>query len=416
MAEHWSRSIDIPRAVRWHDDAVRIIDQTMLPSEYKEIDLVEVDDVIEAIQSLRVRGAPAIGIAGAMGLVASLKESVEGPASGFRARLAKQAERIRGARPTAANLAWAVDRVVVVADGMGDAGNVELWEAMRREATAILEEDREMCRRIGEHGLALLRDGSTVLTHCNAGALATGGMGTALAPIYLAAERGMKVRVLSTETRPLLQGSRLTAWELSRAGIDVTVLTDNAAAAAMSRLDVDLVIVGADRIAANGDVANKIGTYGLAIAARHHGIPFYVAAPSSTFDFSLVGGAEIPIEERAGEEVRGGFGRPTAPDGVAVFSAAFDVTPAELVTGIITERGISRPGRLRSQVRGGSEDVPGEEIDARLHLRLPGHADCADDLRCLLRGAATLLRSLPAGPRLALESAAQDAGGGAGKG
>jgi methylthioribose-1-phosphate isomerase len=346
VAEHWSRSIDIPRAVHWHDDAVRIIDQTLLPSEYKEIDLVQVDDIVEAIQSLRVRGAPAIGIAGAMGLVASLKGPVEAAGSEFRTRLAEGAERIRSARPTAANLAWAVDRVAKVAEEMRDAGNRETWEAMRREAMAILEEDREMCRRIGEHGLALLRDGSTVLTHCNAGALATGGIGTALAPIYLATERGVKVRVLSTETRPLLQGSRLTAWELSRAGIDVTVLTDNAAAAAMSRLDVDLVIVGADRIAANGDVANKIGTYGLAIAARYHGVPFYVAAPSSTFDFRVANGGGIPIEERAEDEVRGGFGRPTAPDSVSVFGAAFDVTPADLVTGIITERGISRPGEF----------------------------------------------------------------------
>jgi methylthioribose-1-phosphate isomerase len=305
-----------------------------------------VDDVIEAIQSLRVRGAPAIGIAGAMGLVASLKRHVEGSAPDFRARLAENAERIRSARPTGANLAWAVDRVAAVADEKADAGNAEVWDAMRREATAILEEDREMCRRIGEHGLTLLSDGSTVLTHCNAGALATGGIGTALAPIYLAAERGMKVRVLSSETRPLLQGSRLTAWELSRAGVDVLVLTDSAAAAAMSRLEVDTVIVGADRIAANGDVANKIGTYGLAIAARHHGIPFYVAAPSSTFDFGLAAGSEIPIEERSEGEVRSGFGRQTAPDSVPVFGAAFDVTPADLVTGFITERGILGRGEF----------------------------------------------------------------------
>ncbi len=341
-----SRSIEVPRAVRWHDDAVRIIDQTLLPCEYKEIDLVAVDDVIEAIRSLRVRGAPAIGIAGAMGLVASVKGHVAGPGSEFRARLAEAAERIRSARPTGANLAWAVDRVAAVAEAMAESGNAEIWEAMRREAQLILDEDREMCRRIGEHGLTLLRDGSTVLTHCNAGALATGGIGTALAPIYLAAERGMKVRVLASETRPLLQGSRLTAWELSHAGVDVTVLTDSAAAAAMKRFAVDLVIVGADRIAANGDVANKIGTYGLAIAARHHGLPFYVAAPSSTFDLGVASGAEIPIEERAADEVRGGFGRPTAPDGVAVFGAAFDVTPAELVTGFITERGILRPGEF----------------------------------------------------------------------
>jgi methylthioribose-1-phosphate isomerase len=186
-----------------------------------------------------------------------------------------------------------------------------------------------------------------VLTHCNAGALATGGIGTALAPVYLAVERGWKVRVLAGETRPLLQGARLTAWELSRAGVEVTVLTDNMAAAAMARLGVDLVIVGADRIVSNGDVANKIGTYGLAIAARHHGIPFYVAAPSSTLDFNLSSGDEIPIEERGEEEVRSGFGRPTMPDEAAVFSPAFDVTPAELIAGIITERGVFDPDKLR---------------------------------------------------------------------
>lgn len=344
-------SIDIPRAVRWHDDAVRIIDQTLLPSEYEEVDLVEVDEVIEAIQSLRVRGAPAIGIAGAMGLVASLKRHVEAESAEFGSRLAEAAERIRAARPTAANLAWAVDRVTAVATAMAGAGNAETWEAMRREARRILDEDREMCQRIGEHGLTLLRDGSTVLTHCNAGALATGGIGTALAPIYLAAERGLNLRVLASETRPLLQGSRLTAWELSRAGVDVTVLTDSAAAAAMARLAVDLVIVGADRIAANGDVANKIGTYGLAIAARYHELPFYVAAPSSTFDFSLAGGGEIPIEERGADALRGGFGRPIAPEGVSAFGAAFDVTPAELVVGFVTEGGILRPGQF-GELRG----------------------------------------------------------------
>ncbi len=340
-------AIDIPRTIRWHDDAVRIIDQTLLPTEYREIDLVQVDDTIEAIQALRVRGAPAIGIAGAMGLVASLKAHIADSQSEFRARLAENAGRIREARPTATNLAWAVDRVVAVANRIESGGNADCWEAMLGEATAILEEDREMCRRIGEHGLTLLSEGATVLTHCNAGALATGGIGTALAAIYVAAERGMRVRVLATETRPLLQGSRLTSWELSRAGIDVTLLTDNAAAAAMSRFGVDLVIVGADRIVANGDVANKIGTYGLAIAARHHGIPFYVAAPSSTLDFSIATGDLIPIEERGGEEIRRGFGRQTAPDDVRVYGAAFDVTPAELVTRIVTERGIFEPGALR---------------------------------------------------------------------
>ncbi len=336
--------IEIPRAVRWQEDQVRIIDQTLLPGTYREIHLVEVDDVVEAIQSLRVRGAPAIGIAGALGLAASLKPHLDEPADAFRGRLARHAGRIREARPTAANLTWAIDRLLARAKQAANASNEELWAVLRDEGLAILEEDRAMCRGIGEHGLALLSDGATLLTHCNTGALATGGIGTAMAPVYLAAEKGMGVRVLATETRPLLQGARLTAWELSRIGVDVTVLTDGMAAAAMRELEVDLVMVGADRIVANGDVANKIGTYGLAIAARHHGIPFYVAAPSSTFDFTLKSGAEVPIEQRGADEVRRGFGLQTAPDEVAVYSPAFDVTPAELIAGIVTEKGIFEPG------------------------------------------------------------------------
>jgi methylthioribose-1-phosphate isomerase len=338
--------MEIPRAVEWHGDAVRIIDQTLLPTEYREIDLVEVDDTVEAIQSLRVRGAPAIGVAAAMGLVAALKTDLDLTAEEFRDRLAGYAKRLREARPTGVNLGWAIDRLTSKAVELGDASNVGLWEALKAEATAILEEDREMCRRIGEHGLEVVQSGSTVLTHCNAGALATAGIGTALAPIYLAAERGLDLKVYSTETRPLLQGSRLTAWELGRAGIDVTVITDNAAAAAMRRLGIDLVLVGADRVVANGDVANKIGTYGLAIAARHHGIPFYVAIPSSTLDFETASGEGIPIEERGADEIRRGFGRQTAPDEAVVFAPAFDVTPARLVDGIITEKGIFSPHAL----------------------------------------------------------------------
>jgi len=341
-----SKAIEVPEAVRWHDDAVRIIDQTLLPGEYREIDLTEVDALVEAIQALRVRGAPAIGIAAAMGLVASLKPHISLSDKDLRERIDDHARRIREARPTAVNLAWAVDRLLAVAHGMGTASNQEVWERLRAEATAILEEDRAMCRKIGENGVELLGDGATVLTHCNAGALATGGMGTALAPVYVAAERGLGVSVLADETRPLLQGSRLTAWELDRAGIEVTILTDNMAPFAMKEGRVDIVIVGADRIAANGDVANKIGTYGLAIAAQHHGIPFYVAAPSSTFDFDLATGDEIPIERRGAEEVRSGFGKQTAPDDVDAYSPAFDVTPADLITGIITEVGIFAPDDL----------------------------------------------------------------------
>jgi methylthioribose-1-phosphate isomerase len=226
---------------------------------------------------------------------------------------------------------------------------------------AVLEEDRDMCRRIGEHGVGLLKPGSTVLTHCNTGALATAGIGTALAPIYLSAQLGFEIRVLATETRPLLQGSRLTAWELERAGIDVTVLPDGAAAAALRAYEVDLVLVGADRIVANGDVANKIGTYGLAIAARHHAIPFYVAAPSTTIDFTLASGDQIPIEERAGDEVRRVFGLRAAPDSVAVYGAAFDVTPSNLIAGLITELGVFEPAELLA-VKSRLEDTGPEKL------------------------------------------------------
>lgn len=330
-------------AVRWHGDAVRIIDQTLLPAEYREIDLRTLDEVAEGIRSLRVRGAPAIGIAAALGLVASLRPFLDEEPAALRARLERHAATLRATRPTAVNLAWALERVLRVARDRRDTSNRGLWERMRAEATAILEEDQELCRRIGEAGLELLPDRAVVMTHCNAGALATGGIGTALAPIYLAAERRRVVRVVVTETRPLLQGSRLTAWELQRAGIDVTVISDNAAASTMPRLGVDLVLVGADRITARGDVANKIGTYGLAVLARHHGVPFYVAAPYSTFDFSIESGDRIPIEERSAEEIRRGFGALTAPEAVPVFSPAFDVTPAELVSAIVTDRGVLRP-------------------------------------------------------------------------
>jgi methylthioribose-1-phosphate isomerase len=331
------------QAVRWADDGtgVRIVDQTRLPGEHVERELRTVDEVCEAIATLRVRGAPAIGIAGAMGLVAALAVHATEPEATFRWRLASYAERIAGTRPTAVNLPWALRRMRRAADAThGDATAV--LERLRAEASAILEEDRTMCRRIGEHGLALIPGGARVLTHCNAGALATGGIGTALAPLYLAHEAGRRVEALVDETRPLLQGSRLTAWELARAGIPVTVLADSMAASLMAAGGVDLCIVGADRIAANGDVANKIGTYPLAIAARHHSIPFYVAAPSTTLDPHTPTGAAIPIEQRAANEVVAPFGPRLAPDGVEVYNPAFDVTPAALVTAIVTDAGVFR--------------------------------------------------------------------------
>ena len=331
-------------SVRWSADggAVDIIDQRLLPGALVRRELRTVDDVCDAILSLAVRGAPAIGVAGAMGLVVSLAPNVDDDRDGFLVRAAVLGARISRVRPTAVNLSWAVDRMLHVARATaGDARRV--LDALRREATAILDEDREMCRRIGEHGLALLADGARVLTHCNAGALATAGIGTALAPVYLAAERGRRVAVFADETRPLLQGSRLTAWELAQAGIDVTVLADNMAASLMREGRVDLVIVGADRIAANGDVANKIGTYPLALAARHHAVPFYVAAPWSTVDPATPSGDAITIEHRAADELARGFEAPVSPRDVAVYNPAFDVTPAELVTAFVTDRGVVRP-------------------------------------------------------------------------
>ncbi len=335
--------MDTIETVAWapNGTAVRIIDQRRLPAEYVERDLRTVDEVVDAIRTLAVRGAPAIGICGAMGLVTSMRGSEYENAYEFRARLQANARSIRDARPTAVNLAWGIDRMMRVA-AERDVDNVALLEALHNEASAILAEDRAMCEAIGANGLTLVNDGARVLTHCNAGALATGGIGTALAPLYHAARAGRRVAVYADETRPLLQGSRLTAWELSRAGIDVTVIADNMAASLMRSGAIDMCIVGADRIAANGDVANKIGTYGVAVSARHHGIPFFVAAPTSTIDPSTPNGSAIVIEQRHADEVVRPFGMATAPEGVMVYNPAFDVTPAELVSAIITDRGLFR--------------------------------------------------------------------------
>jgi methylthioribose-1-phosphate isomerase len=329
------------RAVRWSDDghAVRILDQRCLPEREVYRDLCTVSDVCDAIATLAVRGAPAIGIAGAMGLTLALSGGPDDARS--LSLLGAAAERIRRTRPTAVNLSWAIDRMLAVARGASPSS--DLRDILRDEATRILDEDRDMCRRLGELGAELIADGGRVLTHCNTGALATGGIGTALAAIYVAAEQGKRVSVYADETRPLLQGSRLTAWELKRAGIPVTVLVDGAAATLMRAGRVDACFVGADRIAANGDVANKVGTYALALAARSHGVPFYVVAPTSTFDPSTARGEDIVIEERMPDEVRRGFGSPTAPPDVDVYNPAFDVTPAELITAIVSDRAVHRP-------------------------------------------------------------------------
>lgn len=331
-------------AVTWlaSGDAVLIVDQTLLPQRLEYRELRSLEDVCDAISRLAVRGAPAIGVAGAMGLVIVLQSHVGDDRDAFLKRAESAAERIAATRPTAVNLPRALGRVLRrLREAEGTARDA--LAAIRDEATRIRDEDREMCQRIGEHALTLLPDHARVLTHCNAGALATAGIGTALAPIYLAAQRGRVVEVLVGETRPLLQGSRLTAWELSRAGVPVTVVTDGMAPSLMREGRVDLCIVGADRIAHNGDAANKIGTYGIAVAARYHGIPFYVAAPSSTLDASTDSGREIRIERRPRSEIAGDPGRTTVPEGVPVENPAFDITPAELITAIITERGIHRP-------------------------------------------------------------------------
>jgi methylthioribose-1-phosphate isomerase len=297
--------------------------------------------VAEAIGTLRVRGAPLIGIAAAMGLVAGLRGCRALPREAFLDRVRALAEQLAATRPTAVNLRWALTRMLAAAAAAAGPAPA-IWERLRAEATAIWEEDREMCRRIGVHGVDLVPDGATVLTHCNAGALATGGTGTALAPVYAAHAAGRRLHVFVCETRPVLQGARLTAWELGRAGVACTVIVDGAAAPLLRSGDVDVVLVGADRIAANGDVANKIGTYALAVLAAHHRLPFYVAAPWSTVDLDTPDGGAIPIEERGDEEVVTIAGQRIAPVGVPARYPAFDVTPAALVTAIVTERGVVR--------------------------------------------------------------------------
>ena len=331
------------RAVEWSgglDGCIRILDQTRLPQELRVIECHTPEDVWEAIRALKVRGAPAIGIAAAMGAFLGARNSDAHDAPALVAALRRVARRLCTSRPTAVNLSWAVRRMVHAAETRAHLSVADLKEHLLHEALAIRDEDERMCRAIGENGAGLFSDGDGVLTHCNAGALATAAYGTALAPILTAHKRGKTLHVFADETRPLLQGARLTAWELMQAGVRVTLITDSMAGQVMKERRVQHVIVGADRIVANGDTANKIGTYSLAVLARAHGIPFYVAAPSSTFDLSLANGAAIPIEQRPPEEITEGFGRRTAPDGVAVYNPAFDVTPAGHISSIITERGI----------------------------------------------------------------------------
>ncbi len=330
----------------WIGDArtgsLRLLDQTLLPGELVYIDCPTTTLVWDAIKRLAVRGAPAIGVAAGYGMVTAAQEVMcaGGGKGAFAAALAKKADYLKGCRPTAVNLAWAVDRAMGCVAGLS---GLAAAERILAEAKAIHTEDAAMCLAIGRLAAPLIQKCTGVLTHCNAGALATGGIGTATAGMYVAHAEGHTFAAYCDETRPLLQGSRLTAWELDQAGVNAIVITDNMAAQVMREGLVQMVITGADRIAANGDAANKIGTYGVAICARRHNIPFYVAAPRSTFDMDLQTGDAIPIEQRGAEEITEGFGRRTAPDGIAVYAPAFDVTPAELITAIITDRGVIDP-------------------------------------------------------------------------
>jgi methylthioribose-1-phosphate isomerase len=324
------------------DGFVRLLDQTLLPAEVSYRDCRTLDDVREAICTLRVRGAPAIGVAAAMALVLQMQQITrQGPDS--QKPFSMAAEWLAAARPTAVNLGWAVKRMSETHARLAATRTDDPLRVLLDEALAIREEDAQMCRAIGRYGAELFADGQGILTHCNTGGLATAEYGTALAALFTAAEQGKRIRVYADETRPLLQGARLTAWELQQAGIDVTVICDSMAAQVMKEGRVQAVIVGADRIAANGDTANKIGTYGVALLARAHKIPFYVAAPSSTFDLKLANGDGIPIEQRDPREVTSGFGRQTVPEGVRVYNPAFDVTPHDLIAAIVTEHGLIRP-------------------------------------------------------------------------
>jgi len=323
--------------IRWSGPGISILDQTRLPDEERWLELGTIDETAEAIRSLRVRGAPLIGVAAAMGLAsAAARRASEGAMSS--AWLAVSADALEATRPTAVDLRWALDRMrAAAADAFRtDARGGDIAVTLRREAQRIWDLEIAMCRSIGEHGAELIEPGSTVLTHCNAGALATGGLGTALAAVYVAHEQGKGIDVVATETRPLRQGARLTAWELTRAGIPTRVIVDGAAGSLMAKGEIDLVITGADRIAANGDAANKIGTYALAVLASAHRVPFFIAAPRSTFDRTMHSGEEIPIEERAAEEIA------PAP-GAQAFNPAFDVTPAALIAGIVTDAGVLWP-------------------------------------------------------------------------
>ncbi len=335
------------QTIKWDKGAVRIIDQTLLPGKLVYLKFKDVKDFWHAIKKLQVRGAPALGVAAAYGAYLGIQDSRAKNYGDFMRELERVIKFIGSARPTAVNLFWGLDRMRAVAVD-NKAGSVSAAKkALLNEAHKVYEEDRAVCRKMADHGARLIKNGDVILTHCNAGALATADYGTALGVIYRAKEQGKRIKVYADETRPLLQGARLTTWELMQEGIDVTLICDNMAAHVMSQGKITKVIVGADRITRNGDAANKIGTYGVAVLAKYHRIPFYVVAPVSTIDFNLPHGRHIIIEERHGEEITIIHGKMLAPKGVKTYCPAFDVTPAGLITAIVTEKGVFKPSEIK---------------------------------------------------------------------
>jgi methylthioribose-1-phosphate isomerase len=333
--------------VEWKDGVIRLLDQSRLPEAVEFVDCRDHREVADAIRRLKVRGAPAIGVTAALGVALGAQSVARTDYAAFAQAVLAVCDELAGTRPTAVNLFWAIERMMRKLHSLRDQPIPSIKQALIAEAQAIRDEDIALCKAMGRHGATLIEDGQTVLTHCNAGALATAGYGTALGVIRAAWEQGKKIHVIADETRPVLQGARLTAWELMQDDIPVTLITDNMAGTLMRQGKIHLCVVGADRIAANGDVANKIGTYSVAVLAEAHHIPFYVAAPYSTIDLKTKSGADIPIEQRNPDEVTTIHGsHPIAPKGVAVYNPAFDVTPAELITGIITERGVFKPSEL----------------------------------------------------------------------
>ena len=333
--------------VEWKDGAVRLLDQSRLPDAVEFLECRDVESVVQAIRQLKVRGAPAIGVTAAMGVALGAQSIDTTDYDRFAGAMRAVCDRLAATRPTAVNLFWAIERMKQKMAALRTQPIASIKAALMKESQSVLDEDIALCKAMGRHGAALISTGQVVLTHCNAGALATAGYGTALGVIRAAWEQGKKIRVFADETRPVLQGARLTVWELMQDSIPVTLITDNMAGSLMRQGQIHLCVVGADRIAANGDVANKIGTYSVAVLAKAHGIPFYVAAPYSTIDLKTLSGSEIPIEQRNPLEVTSIHGsHPIAPKGAAVYNPAFDVTPADLISGIITERGVFKPEEL----------------------------------------------------------------------